>query len=146
MYTKIEETKKYLIEKFGEPKAEVRNGMKYRFENVELKNFDKLINLFQELTNSFKIELKKEHIDVICDFAKTEVQPNVVNVINKLERYAKEKESKINFGKKPLTNLLNCFEQYKNDKNYKPTYIMNYFVKHLKCTNIYHKENFKSML
>ena len=146
MHTKIEETRNYLIKKFGEPKVEIRNGMKYRFENVELKNFDKLITLFQKLTTTFKIELKKEHIDVICDFAITEVQPNVVNVINKLERFAKEKENKINFGKKPLTNLLQCFEDLQNGKDYKPQYIMNYCVKYLRCANIYHKENFKSLM
>ena len=144
--TKIEETRKLLIDKYGEPKIEIRDGKKYRFENIELNNFDRMIFLFQSLSNAFQIELKKEHIDVICDFAITEVQPNVVNVIHKLERYVKERERKINYGKKPLSNLLECFEEYKNDKDYKPTFIMNYFVKYLKCANIYHKENFKSLM
>lgn len=143
---KIEETRKFFIEKYGEPYEKMVDGRKYRFINVELQNFDKLTKLFQEVAASFEIGLKEELIAVICDFAKAEVQPNVVNVINKMERLAKERKNKINFGKKPFTRLLQSLEDFYNGESYCEKYIMNIFVKELRCANIYHKNNFTNIL
>ena len=39
---KIEETKAYLIKEHGEPVDKIVDGRRYRFENVELQNFEKL--------------------------------------------------------------------------------------------------------
>jgi len=143
--TKIEQTRKLLIEKYGEPKLEMRDGKKYRFVNVNLENFDNMMELIFKLSRQYNITLTEEHIDVFCDFAVNEVQPNVLNVIKKLNRYVARNEN-LNYGKKAFTRLLDCFQKFRNEEDYSPNYTMNYFVEYLRCSNIYNKGNLRSFM
>lgn len=141
---KIEETRKLLIEKYGEPKVEIRDGKKYRFVNVNLENFDKMMNLVFKLANQYEITLTEEQIDVFCDFAINDVQPNVLNVIKRLSKYSENPNS--NYGKKPFTRLLNCFQKFRNEEDYSPDYTINYFVEYIRSSNIRNGGNLRSFM
>ena len=43
MNERIEETREYLIEKYGEPVEKMVDGRKYKFINTSLNNFNELI-------------------------------------------------------------------------------------------------------
>ena len=144
---KIEETRKYLIEKYGEPVEKILpDGKKYSFVNMDLKNFDNLIMVFKKLTMMYNVELKSEHINVLCDFAKTGVQQNVENVVKKLNRYIKDKERNVGFGRKPFLRLLNELEELYNDEKYNTNCIMDIFVNCTKCADVRKKENFREAI
>ena len=142
--TKIEQTRKILIEQHGEPKVEIKDGMKYRYVNVDLQNFDNMMECVFKLSSKFDITLLEEHIDVLCDFALTEIQPNVTNVVNKLKKLVAAKN--INSGKKAFVGLLNRFENFRNEDDYDARYTINYFVEYLKCENVRYQNSFKSLM
>lgn len=144
--TRIDETRKFFIEEYGEPIEKVVDGKKYRYVNSPLESFDKLIKMLKESARILNINLKEEHINAFCDFALTEVHPNVLNVATKLEKYVKSWENKGSLGKKPVVNLLNELEEYYNDEKYKPRCLMGIFVKHIKCADVYRKQHFTTIL
>jgi len=144
---KITETREFLIKKYGEPVEKILpDGKKYSYVNMDLKNFDNLISVMKKLSLAYKTELKTEHINILCDFAKLGVQQNVENVIKKLNRYVKEKENKVGFGKKPFLRLLKELEEYYNNDRYNANYVMDIFVNCTRCADIRKKENFREFM
>jgi len=139
---KYEQTRQYLIEKYGDHKEKIIDGKIYRYINAELDNLDKLMNVFKQVVALYGKELKQEYINVICDFAISEVQPNVEIVIKKLDSLLKNKK----VSKKSFEGLLQTFEEFYNDDKYNANFIMNFFVKYLKCANIYHRNTFRTLM
>ena len=146
MDERIENTRQYLIEKYGEPIDKVVDGRKYKFINIELESFDKLIKALKDVASILKVDLKEEHINAFCDFALIEVQPNVLNVATILEKHVNSWQKKGCLSKKPVIYLLNEIETFYNDKAYKPRYLMSMFVEYIKCVDVRKKEIHKYSL
>ncbi len=142
---KIEETKKYFIEKYGEPSVKIENGVKVRFINAELSIFEKLIDVVTKASEIVDYPLNDVHIKVLCDFAMREIETNKQYAIAKIERLIKEWNNNVNFGKKNMVKLLKSFEEFSSSKNYDPRTIMNLFVEHIKSRKFSHKENYKTL-
>ena len=144
--TKIDLTRKFFIEKYGEPKVEIKDGKKYRFVNTYLENFDKMMDVVFKLAKQYDILLTENQIDVFCDFAMNDVQPNIENVAKKLGRYIAVGNEKVNNGKKAFTKLLTRFEEFKDEDNYSPYYTMHYFVEYFRCSDIRNRGNLRAFM
>ena len=142
MDERIENTRQYLIEKYGEPVEKVVDGKIYKYINSCLESFDKLIKALKDATRILKVDLKEEHINAFCDFTLVEVEPNVANVAKKLEKYVKSWESKGSLSKKPVVNLLYEIEEFYNSEKYKPRYLMSMFVENIKCSDINYVQSY----
>lgn len=142
---KIEDTKKYFIQKHGEPGVKIENGVKVRFINSELSIFEKLIEVMSKASEILNYPLNDSHIKVLCDFSKCEIETNKQYAIAKIERLIKEWENKVNFGKKNMIKLLKSFEEFSSSEDYDPRTIMNLFVEHIKSRKLSHKENYKTL-
>lgn len=125
---KIKQTEAELIEKYGEPKEKMVNGVKYKFVNVYLKNFNTLIEIFNDIEKLQRHSLSDSQIAVICDFALNEVQLNVENVIRRLERYRRSYNRKNNNYADKLQRLFKDFDEFYISKDYNPLRIIDIFV------------------
>lgn len=143
---KIKETQEFLIKKFGAPVEKMLDGRKYRYVNIDLDNFNELMDLCHTLSIKIDTPLNETHIAAICDFAKNEVQPNVRNVNKTLNRIIKELDLGMHFGRKMFKDLLNDLETFYNSEKYSPYYTMNLFVKNIKCSKFSHKDTLKTIL
>ena len=144
--TKIDLTRKFFIEKYGEPKVEIKDGKKYRFVNTYLENFDKMMDVVFKLAKQYDILLTENQIDVFCEFAMNDVQPNIENVANKLGKYIAVGNEKINNGKKAFCRLLTRFEEFKKEDNYSPYYTMHYFVEYYRCSDVNNRGNLRAFM
>lgn len=125
---KIKQTEAELIEKYGEPEEKIVNGVKYKFVNVYLKNFNTLMEIFNDIEKLQRRSLSDSQIAVICDFALNEVQLNVENVIRRLERYRRSYNRRNNNYADKLQKLFKDFDEYYISKDYNPLRIIDIFV------------------
>lgn len=144
MNTKIEETRAYFIEKYGEPQEKVIDGKTYKKINVALSNYDELLKSFHLISKKYNIKLKNCHIEILSDFAKTEVSANIDNVNRKLKFIIKKEN---NLGMKvAFLKFLEESERYYLSEKYDPRRIMQIFQDELNIQNFNQYFNYKILI
>jgi len=143
---KIEETKAYLIKEHGEPVDKIVDGRRYRYENVELQNFEKLLQLLDKASEIVNFELTETHKNAICDFVRYENPMDVEIVIDKLQSMIKQWNKKVGFLRGNFKKMFNKIEEDVTGLKYNPKNVMSYFVEYLRCSQYSNKATYRSLM
>lgn len=131
----VKQTVKEIVEKYGSPEEKIINGTKYKFINTTLLNFNKLRCIFYDFEKLQGKPLTENQIAIMCDFAKTEIQVNVENVISKLQTYRRGYNKKYNNYEKKIQILFDDLDKFYASEKYNKQKIMDIFVTDIDCVD-----------
>lgn len=129
MYTAIEETKKYLIEKHGEPIVKQENGCTIRTINTYLDSFTRFIDSLEKLIDTLEITNIDSQMRLICEYAKDAEYLDLDYINTKL----KAMQRNLDKGKKSnaLNQLFEDLHEISNNPKTDPRTVMKYFRHYL---------------
>lgn len=135
----INKTREYFIERSGESCVKIENGLKHRYINTDLNNFDKLIECLKKAFEICGLEFKEDVKQAICEFAKAETPDKMENINKKLEKLIANWQKGKAIRQKDFVEMIKELEaDLELKKITKPTQLVIYFEDFLnvsKCNN-----------
>lgn len=128
----IEETKKYLKEKYGYPSEQKIGTMTYKTINQYLNVFVNLSDALVKCCELLELEDCENAIKIICEYCKNADPINMEIISNRLTRLEKEFSNKVFFSKKRFIKLIQELNEVADKKSFNSHCVINYFVEHLK--------------
>ena len=135
-YEKIEEVRKYFIEKYGEPSEKKVNGYTYKTINQDLDCFNRFISAFTSCAEALKIDNIEKQINAICEFAKNSNPINLEIFAKKLERIEKEFHKGVGYSRKPFRTMIDEIGKMCQSKDFDPNCLTNLFSQYLKVKSV----------
>lgn len=145
--TIIENTKQYLIQKYGEPTVKKEGNYTVRTINTYLDSFINLSETLIKILDYLKMEDVDTQVALICEYAKTAEYINMDNITKTLKSMLRNwKSGKDTRRKVEFYNLFKDLEELSKSKNPNPGCVMNYITARLRCDryttnlkNLYHR-------
>ena len=131
-YEKIEETKIYLMEKYGYPSEQKLGTFTYKKINQYLNVFVKLSDALIKCCDLLKLNNSEKAIGVICEYCKNADPINMDIVANRLVVLTKYFSNNQNYSKKHFIEMIQELNEVADKKDFNPHCVINYFVAHLK--------------
>jgi len=143
----IEETEKFLIEKYGEPGEKIENGYKIKQVNLQLDAFRVLIKALKKAILVYEIENYETAMMVICDFAKNDDCRDLEKTAKRIKNLVSHKDSGLTkCGKKEFENFFNELTVFANSKDYNPARIIIFIEQSFKVKKYSFNDKSKSLL
>lgn len=129
----IEETKKYLIKKYGEPCEKLENGYKVIYKNLQLEAFELLIKVLKKAIKIYEIENYETAVMAMCDFAKNDDCGDLEKTAKRIKNLVSHKDSGLTkCGKDEFQKFFNELTEFANSKDYNPARIIIYLEQSFK--------------
>lgn len=131
-FEKIEETRKYFIEKYGEPSVKKIGNMTYKTLNQDLEAFDKFIDAILKTVELTGLKDVEKQVGIICEYAKTANPVNMQAITYKLSQNNNQLGKGYSFTKKSFVKMFEEIGEIADKKDFNPNLIANYFSTFLK--------------
>ena len=128
----IEETKNYLIERYGCPSERKIGTLTYKTINQYLNVFIKLSDALVECCELLHLEDNEKAIKIICEYCKNADPINMDVIANRLVVLAKYFSNNRNYSKKHFIEMIQELNEVADKKDFNAHCVINYFVAHLK--------------